>query len=255
MSKGADLPLKVEEPSSVPEEPHSEPAQAVSLSDDRPVAPAKPKKTKAQLWNEIKVKCKCAGYPAGSQLTKFNCVNTAITRSITAIYLLPMLHLQTTSQLTLLSRLHLLRTFSAEHHGIPPESDEDEDDDVSIFSVSAQQPITASKLVKAKNAIIKPWSYFSLQEMGLQDIAEEQGQVSSDGLTSLAGGIWRSIVSSVAGQAPPTPVATSSGGPLHVRLDSETERLFLCMSWWFLHVGWRILEEEAEQAVGEVCKK
>ncbi|KAJ9124291.1 hypothetical protein QFC22_001091 [Naganishia vaughanmartiniae] len=236
--KDNDLPLKVEEPLLVSEEPHGESAQAVSLPDDHPAAPLKPKKTKAQLWNEIKVK--------------------SITRSITAIYLLPLLQLQTTSQLTLLSRLHLLRTFSAEHHGIAPADVDEEDDDVSVFSATTPQPSTASKLTKAKNAIIRPWSYFSLQEMGLQDIAEEENQVSSDGLTGLVGGIWRGMVSTVAGEATSTLGSTADvalhGGPLHARLDSETERLFLCVSWWFLHVGWRILEEEAERAVAKVCK-
>lgn len=95
--------------------------------------------------------------------------------------------------------------------------------------------------------------------MGLQDIVEEQDQVSSDGLTGFVGGIWRGIMSTVVGEAEPTPESalstTLNAGPLHARLDSETERLFLCMSWWFLHVGWRILEEEVERAVGEVCKR
>ncbi|KAJ9109866.1 hypothetical protein QFC19_001845 [Naganishia cerealis] len=117
---------------------------------------------------------------------------------------------------------------------------------------------TIGKLAKAKNAIIKPWSYFSLQEMGLQDIADEEEQPSTDGLTGLVGGVWRGIMSTVAGQSTPprelSSNATTQNEPLHARLDSETERLFLCMSWWFLHVGWRILEEQAERAVSEACK-
>ncbi|KAJ9106286.1 hypothetical protein QFC21_001431 [Naganishia friedmannii] len=200
--KGNDLPLRVEESSLASGELHTVQAQAEVLSEEHSVAPVKTRKSKAQLWNEIKVK--------------------------------------------------------SEHHGIPPESDDEEDDDVSVFSATAHQPSRASRLAKAKNAIIKPWSYFSLREMGLQDTAEEQDQVSSDGLTGLVGGLWRGLVSSVAGEAAPSSESTfdaaSHGGPLHARLDSETERLFLCMSWWFLHVGWRILEEEAERAVGEMSK-
>lgn len=179
---------------------------------------------------------------------------------MTSMYLLPLLVLQATSQLTLLSRLHLLRTLSAEHHGISPLSDEDgegDDDDVSNISASMSPTSTTfGRLMKAKEATVRPWSYFSLQEMGLQDVAQEDGQSGQGGIAGLMGSVWTELTTTIAGSsardvsdAEPAPAQE----PLHARLDSETERLFLCMSWWFLHIGWRILEAEAAKAVEETC--
>jgi hypothetical protein len=95
-----------------------------------------------------------------------------------------------------------------------------------VLSAANYEPSRASKLTNAKNAIIKPWSYFSLQEMGLQDIVEEQDQVSSDGLTGFVGGIWRGIMSTVVGEAEPTPESalstTLNAGPyMHVWIRKQ----------------------------------
>jgi hypothetical protein len=175
------------------------------------------------------------------------------------MYLLPLLILQTTSQLTLLSRLHLLRTLAAEHHGVSTleENDDDEDDDVSTMTSPISPSSSAlGRLMKAKEAILRPWSYFSIGEMGLQDIADETVNPGDESLGVL-GSIWAGITSNVGNQAvSPDPIAekTPAVEPLHSRLDAETERLFLCMSWWFLHVGWRILEEVAAMAVENTCQ-
>lgn len=183
----------------------------------------------------------------------------AITRTMTSMYLLPLLVLQATSQLTLLSRLHLLRTLAAEHHGISPERDEGDDDDVSNISASMSPTSTTfGRLMKAKEAIVRPWSYFSLQEMGLQDIAQEDEQAGQGGIAGFVGSVWTELSSGILGSSASTagPAAPESPQePLHARLDSETERLFLCMSWWFLHIGWRILEGEAAKAVTETCQR
>lgn len=176
---------------------------------------------------------------------------------MTTMYLLPLLVLQTTSQLTLLSRLHLLRTLAAEHHGASslPETEDDEDDDVSTISAPIHpSPSTLGRLMKAKEAIVRPWSYFSLTEMGLQDVAED---VTSGNAAGVLGSVWTGITSSIVGKSMPMESVTDQAPatePLHARLDSETERLFLCMSWWFLHIGWRILEEVAAMAVEETCQ-
>jgi hypothetical protein len=177
---------------------------------------------------------------------------------MTTMYLLPLLVLQTTSQLTLLSRLHLLRTLAAEHHGVSSAGteEEDEDDDVSTISASpSPSTSTLDRLLKAKEAIVRPWSYFSLGEMGLEDVAQDADTTSN--MPSILGSVWAGITSSIVGEPVPTesqPEEPKAQEPLHARLDGETERLFLCMSWWFLHIGWRILEEEAATAVEEVCQ-
>ena len=175
------------------------------------------------------------------------------------MYLLPLLVLQTTSQLTLLSRLHLLRTLAAEHHGVPSmaENDDNEDDDVStIADPISPSPSALGRLMKAKEAVVQPWSYFSLSEMGLQDVADECRDSSGDS-NGVLGSIWSGIVSSFVGQTVSTDSQaehTSAREPLHTRLDPETERLCLCMRWGFLHGGWRILEETAAMAVELTCQ-
>ncbi|KAJ9109867.1 hypothetical protein QFC19_001846 [Naganishia cerealis] len=58
-AKGAALPYKVEDPSLVPgEQSGGVPASDETPTEEHLVTPAKPKKSKAQLWNEIKIKCK-----------------------------------------------------------------------------------------------------------------------------------------------------------------------------------------------------
>ncbi|KAJ9112441.1 hypothetical protein QFC20_002229 [Naganishia adeliensis] len=199
------VPVKTEEHSVLKNESHTASEEERAEAKESAEKPAEPRKTKAQLWNEIKIK--------------------------------------------------------SEHHGISPLSDEDgegDDDDVSNISASISPTSTTfGRLMKAKEAIVRPWSYFSLQEMGLQDISQDDGQSGPGGITGLMGSIWTELTSTIAGSsASDVPVAEPSQTqePLHARLDSETERLFLCMSWWFLHVGWRILEAEAAKAVEETCQ-
>jgi hypothetical protein len=106
--------------------------------------------------------------------------------------------------------------------------------------------------------LLTPWRYFSLESMGLDEYAtgpERTGQPSG-----LGSGLWSIGVSTASyllgtskPSAPPT-APTVTATPLHARLDVETERKFLCFSWWLLHVGWRELEELVRSAVIEVFK-
>lgn len=115
--------------------------------------------------------------------------------------------------------------------------------------------------------IPNPLGYFSVESMGLDEFSggehvlpegEKRGWTSSiaSGVFSIGKSTASYLLSSATGgkgkakaNVPPQVLS------LHERLDPQTERTFLCFSWWVLHVGWRELEEEVEGVVREVCKR
>ena len=183
---------------------------------------------------------------------------TAITRTILTFYLVPLLTIQTTSQLTLLARLHHLRNLS--DAGTSSSDDEDRDEPV-------RKAPTRSRVGKAAGdvaGLLTPWRYFSLESMGLDEYTSSgPGETEPGHPGGLVSGLW-SLGSSTAsyllgtpgsaGSTAARPSSAAAIAPLHSRLDVETERNFLCFSWWLLHVGWRELEEAVRRAVVEVFK-
>lgn len=168
---------------------------------------AKGTKSKVKLWNEIKVK--------------------AITRSITSIYLIPLLLLQTSSQITLLSRLHYLRSLSAPN----------------LLEGDDGRP---KKTLSWVEGVLTPWTFFSVDEMGLGDFELER-----QAPQSLLGRVTSALFTT---SKAPTPPSKPTPTPLEQIVDDETEELFLCFSWWFLHIGWKTLEARVEKAAKEVLK-
>lgn len=162
-------------------------------------------KSKAKLWNEIKLK--------------------AVTRSITSIYLIPLLLLQTSSQITLLSRLHYLRSLSAPN----------------LLDDDSERP---RKTLSWLEGVITPWSFFSVEEMGLSDFEQPPAQ------SGLLGRVTSALFTTRKAAPPPEPTRP----PLEQIVDDETEELFLCFSWCFLHIGWKTLESRVEKAAKEVLK-
>lgn len=172
-------------------------------------------------------------------------------------YLVPLLTIQTTSQLTLLARLHHLRNLT-EAQSASTRSPKglhalDENDEHPTSPVGLR-----SKMGKAAGEVIQlltPWRYFSLESMDLDEYTTETEQ--PGGFSSGLWSIGTSTVSYLSGTSkssasPANSAATAT--PLHARLDVETERNFLCFSWWLLHVGWRELKEQVRSAVVEVFK-
>jgi peroxin-3 len=152
--------------------------------------PSPPRPTKSRLWNDVKLQ--------------------AITRAVTSIYVIPLVVLQTTSQLSIIARKQYLRELHAVRSSVegPSSAGDTTDSDGS----------TRSKWYQ-------PWSYFSVQGMGL-------AWVSDDTLTTS-----------------PIQSSSSAGHPA----DADVDRVFLCFSWWLLHVGWQIIEQKVANIVQERC--
>lgn len=172
-------------------------------------------------------------------------------------YLVPLLTIQTTSQLTLLARLHHLRNLTEAQSastrspkGLHVLGDDDE---------HPTSPVgLRSKMGKAAGEVIQlltPWRYFSLESMGLDGYTKETEQ--PGGFSSGLWSIGTSTASYLSGTSKSSASPANSAAtvmPLHARLDVEMERNFLCFSWWLLHVGWRELEEQVRSTVVEVFK-
>lgn len=125
------------------------------------------KRTKLELWNELKI--------------------TAFARTITTLYGVVLLSLQTQVQLNLLGR-HAYVT--------------------SVSSLSTGGPAPSNHQIRIER-------FDSEQDTLLEEDAQESEQ-------SIKG------------------------------IDAETERLYLTLSWWFLHRGWKRLAHLVESAVEEV---
>lgn len=190
-------------------------------------------RSKAQLWGEIKVQ--------------------TLTRTILTIYLAPLLSIHTTSQLTLLARLHHLQALSSMNAST--DSEPIEGYEIPMEALNAGTRSEPSVL----QHVFMPWTYFSIDSMKLQEYQTKQqrattwvssipviGPVMSAGSSLLLGGNKSS--ESLAARR------CSIEGSLYESLDQETERTFLLFSWWLLHVGWRELEETIRYAVKTVFK-
>lgn len=177
-------------------------------------------------------------------------------------YLVPLLAIHTTSQLTLLARLHHLRNLAELSSSGDDTSGESRDQSTSTSARSPQRSVIG-KAVGEIGQLLKPWSYFSLESMGLDEYAGlENASSPAQGVSAggVLSGLW-SVGTSTASYLLGTdskPAASSEKrkeqAPLHIRLDLDTERTFLCFSWWLLHVGWKELEERVRPAVKLVFK-
>ena len=172
-------------------------------------------------------------------------------------YLVPLLTIQTTSQLTLLARLHHLRNLidaqsaSTRSPKDPRALGEDDEHPTSPVRSRSGMRKAASEVIQ----LLTPWRYFSLESMGLDEYTTETEQPGgfSSGLWSI-GTSTASYLSGASKSSASPANSAATATPLHARLDVETERMFLCFSWWLLHVGWRELEEQVRSAVVEVFK-
>jgi peroxin-3 len=130
-----------------------------------------------------------------------------ITRSLVTIYLLPLLLLLTQSQLTLLARIHYLRT--------------------------VRESLPAPPMQARKSGWL---SYLSVEGMGLSEFAESSSSYLPFGLGSMLAPSRTTDKLQQEEDAEPA-------------IDQETERLFLCFSWWLLNEGWKGVADRVEAAV------
>jgi len=145
-----------------------------------------PRPTKSRLWNDVKLQ--------------------AITRAVTSIYVIPLVVLQTTSQLSIIARKQYLRELHAVRSSI----------EGSCTAASSLEPSSHPKWYQ-------PWSYFSVQGMGLAWVEDD------------------------------TPALSQTPSTVQGADSADVDRIFLCFSWWLLHVGWQIIEHNVASVVQEIC--
>ncbi|KAK4686378.1 peroxin-3, partial [Tremellales sp. Uapishka_1] len=150
-------------------------------------------KSKKELWRELKIQ--------------------SITRTLTTIYLLPILYLLTSSQLSILARTRYL-------------------DDV-----KAALPVPTNTSVNGRQKT--GWlASFSVDSLGLSEFVER----STPGFLPNPINLLTSLFSS-------TPDEVEERNEED---EAEAEKLFLTYSWWFLHQGWRGIATRVESAVENV---
>ncbi|KAL1406185.1 peroxin [Vanrija albida] len=162
-----------------------------------------------------------------------------ITRAFATAYLVPLVYLLTSSQLTILARTRYLSDIKTAN------------------AVNAERERDARQRDTAKRS----WfGYFSVDAMGLGDYVD-RGTAAVDALSSIpVVGYATKIIGRMLpwGHAqavavlPDTPEAVAAREAAAELDRAEAERLFLTYSWWLLHEGWRGVASRVELAVDKV---
>ncbi|WWC68479.1 uncharacterized protein I206_102408 [Kwoniella pini CBS 10737] len=189
-------------------------------------------KSKKELWKELKLQ--------------------TLTRTITTIYLLPMLYLLTASQLSILARSKYLKDVKESIQPIAQTSNYPEEEPISA-------PRIPSDTERQKK---KGWfslSSYSIESMGLSEYAGSASSIIPNPMSILPSsltGYFPSIIS------PYKPLQVDnvrqSEEILAIRkreeeeIKEEAERLFLTYSWWFLNKGWKSVAERVEESVEKI---
>ncbi|WVQ85271.1 hypothetical protein IAT38_007436 [Cryptococcus sp. DSM 104549] len=241
--------------SSTSPSPPSDLSHSAMLHQSPPRAPAPRSspvttKSKKELWKDLKIQ--------------------SITRTITTAYLLPMLYLLTSSQLSVLARNRYLQDIqsnlaeASKAKDIPARRPVGYEDDEGYHtprrntSEATLSGLGAESTQKQKQK--RGWfSSFSVEAMGLSEFVE--------GSTSLLPNPVGLLPERVTNYLPAFIVPSSSGENQSVRTgeiraeeaeaqrrqeEEEAERLFLTYSWWLLHEGWKGVAERVDGAVEKV---
>ncbi|XAO23460.1 hypothetical protein I312_102238 [Cryptococcus bacillisporus CA1280] len=227
------------------------------LRDPTPSPPVSTK-SKKELWKELKIQ--------------------SVARTITTAYLLPMLYLLTSSQLSILARNTYLNDLASENSrakGISDlrggqshdnEDEYDEDDDYQTPRRNASEAtltgLSAERPSKKDSKKTTGWfSSFTIESMGLTEFVENHTSFLANPVDYLPGTMASylpSFLSSHRGdgqknQAQRIGEVQAAEMARQRRIEEEeAERLFLSYSWWLLNEGWKGVAERVDQAVGKV---
>ncbi|WVW80321.1 hypothetical protein I302_102300 [Kwoniella bestiolae CBS 10118] len=215
---------------SLPPTDTSSPSPPSDLSRSEQLHPSPPRsnryqgKSKKDLWKELKLQ--------------------SLTRTLTTIYLLPMLYLLTASQLSILARSKYMKdvessldeTSNSSTPSVP--RGEEEDEGTTIPRVTQQ---------KTKKGWFSLSSY-SIESMGLSEYVEQSRSSLSSYLPTFLSG---------SGSVQPTTIRESDEILALRRQEqeevrAEAERLFLSYSWWFLNRGWKSVGRRVEESVEKI---
>ncbi|WVR05697.1 hypothetical protein IAU60_002721 [Kwoniella sp. DSM 27419] len=192
-------------------------------------------KSKKELWSDLKIQ--------------------SLTRTITTIYLLPMLYLLTSSQLAILARHRYLADIKSSLPVVPGEGSKDSDRSKADHSSETSQTTRPIK---------KGWfSSFSVDSMGLSEFVESSTAILPNPIaylpTTVASYLPNALTSAPAQAAAARSEAITSqraseelAAMRQAEEDAhraEAERLFLTYSWWLLHEGWKGVSSRVESSV------
>ncbi|WWC87991.1 uncharacterized protein L201_002893 [Kwoniella dendrophila CBS 6074] len=236
---------------SLPPTDTSSPSPPSDLSRSEQLHPSPPRSepkqnkyhgmSKKELWKELKLQ--------------------SLTRTITTIYLLPMLYILTSSQLSILARSKYMKDIQASLEPSPIPSE----DDHASEGTRTPRNVGPSQTQTRKRA---GWfSSFSTESMGLSEYKDSSSSSSSiipNPLSILPTSITSYLPSFIA----PSPNSTANHQPSAATIESEdllawkkqeeeelkaeAEKLFLTYSWWFLNKGWRLISERVEESVQKI---
>lgn len=229
-----------------PSPPRSE---AAGHGDTRPEALSLSHKSKKELWNDLKIQSEHHCSPCNSCISteREELIASDITRALTTAYIIPMLFLLTTSQLSTLARRRYMEDVKS---ALPPSS----------LSSSVPSPSEDEEDERAKRPVRRSGSgwlgYFSVEGMGLEEYAEDTPSTSLGG--SLFSFLPRRIarfagVSSASSRDADAPEQLPTPEDEDPTERSEAERVFLTYSWWLLHEGWKGVGDRVHSAVNDVC--
>ncbi|RXK35535.1 hypothetical protein M231_07214 [Tremella mesenterica] len=183
-------------------------------------APASEGRSKKELWRDLKIQ--------------------SITRAISTVYLLPLIYILTTSQLSILARRRYLTEVKSKLPSIDEESSTPSEDPLATptprnedkTSVKSQQGwisylasntgvttvLTSRPVMSVASSlpVVGQWFAFSNRTESVFDVNAEEARLQAE----------------------------AEAG--------EAERVFLTYSWWLLHEGWKSLASRVEKAVTDV---
>lgn len=151
----------------------------------------------------------------------------SLTRALSTAYLVPLIYLLTSSQLTILARTRYLA-------------------DVKAGNLNRERERQERAAANTARSIL---GYFSVEAMGLSDYVDR-------GASAGASLLPKSVRTWFAGSPPAAPTdSLDIIAEREMQLEAqnaEAERVFLTYSWWLLHEGWRTISARVETAVEKV---
>ncbi|WVO13411.1 hypothetical protein L204_101026 [Cryptococcus depauperatus] len=200
-------------------------------------------KSKRELWKDLKAQ--------------------SIARTLTTVYILPMLYLLTSSQLAVIARnayLNDLRKSYNEGMNTNPLGSKNEDDDEDGFCTprhnASEATLTGLSMdtataKKKKNSWL---SSFSVDSMGLSEFVESGTSILPNPVNYLPKQITTYLPSFLASHK--TNQAQRMGEVNILQIEAQrraeeeaAEILFLSYSWWILNEGWKVLAARVDEVV------
>ncbi|KAK6907522.1 hypothetical protein I204_04009 [Kwoniella mangroviensis CBS 8886] len=220
---------------SLPPTDTSSPSPPSDLSRSEQSHPSPPRgnkfqgRSKKDLWRELK--------------------SQSLTRTITTIYLLPMLYLLTASQLSILARSKYMKDIESSLEDPSPSAQQSVTSTAGI-QVEEEEEEGSTTPGKPRPTKKKGWfslSSYSIESMGLSEYVESSRSSISSYLPTFLGG---STVQSTIVRENEEILALRKQEEEELR--GEAERLFLTYSWWFLNEGWKGVAERVEKSVEKI---